>query len=164
MALLKNALYGIPLSLLASCGLFTSVPPKVLEGQRVAHQGITVIEDNILSILDAYEQDCKAAVTYHVMFIYEQKIEEARNDQCSTEHEIGVLISEITSERDTELKQAFLKIETRKQKMLDSITKNTTATKKLVEAVYDYLSATPITVDNADFWIVKIVEESHGRK
>lgn len=164
MRLLKGVLYGSALSLLASCSLFSSMPPKVIEGQRVAHQGLILIEDNINSILDIYERDCKAAVTYHVTFIYEPKFDEVRANEYLTEHEIGVEIDELRSKRDDEIKAAFTKIEARKQDMLASITANTMATKKLIEAVYDYMSATPIAIDNADFWIVKIVEANNGRK
>ena len=164
MGLLKTALYGFSLSLLASCSLFSEIPPKVVEGQRVAHQGLCLVEENILTILDTYEQDCKAAVTYHVMFTYETRLEEVRHDDSLDEHEMGVRIQRLTSSRDEEIKSAFVKIEARKKTMLESITKNTVATKKLIEAVYGYMSATPITIDNADFWIVKIVEASRGRE
>ena len=163
MGLLKTALYGLSLPLLASCSLFSDIPPKVVEGQRVAYQGMSLVEENILTILDTYEQDCKAAVTYHVMFIYEEKLQAVRNDESLNEHEIGVAIQRLTSRRDEEIQSAFVKIDARKKAMLESITKNTVATKKLIEAVYGYMSATPITIDNADFWIVKIVEASRGR-
>jgi|SRR5688572_473045 len=164
MELLKNILYGFSLLLLGSCSLFSSIPPKVIEGQRVAHQGILLIEDSITSILDAYEQDCKAAVTYHAVFIYEQKMEQVRDNEYLDENEIGVAIQKLQSKRDEEINAAFVKIDERKRNMLDASMKNTMATKKLIEAVYSYMSATPITIDNADFWIVKIVEASRGRE
>lgn len=158
MGLLKNlVLYGFSLSLLASCSLFSDIPPKVVEGQRVAYQGMSLVEENIISILDTYEQDCKAAVTYHVMFIYEQKTEEIRQDSSLDEHEMGTNIQRLTSRRDEEIQSAFVKIEARKKTMLESITKNTVATKKLIEAVYGYMSATPIGIDNIQF-LVNVIE------
>jgi hypothetical protein len=163
MGLLKSLLYGSSPLLLGSCGLFTEIPSKVIEGQRVAHQGLVLIEDNITSILDAYEQDCKAAVTYHVMFIYEEKLENVRGDASLDQHELAMEVDRLTSRRDEEIKSAFVKIEQRRREMLSVVTKNAVATKKLIEAVYSYMSATPITIDNADFWIVKIVEASRGR-
>lgn len=158
----KTVLYGTALSLLASCALFSNVPPKVVEGQRIAYQGINLIEDNISTILNAYEKDCKAAVTYHVMFIYEQKIEEIRKDGSLNEHEIGTQIARLTSRRDEEIRTAFVNIEEKRRVMLDMITKNTIATKKLIEAVYSYMSATPITIDNISFLVEIITSASNG--
>ncbi len=65
--------------------------------------------------------------------------------------------------RNTELHQAFLKIETRRQSMGKKITDNAFATRRLIEAVYSYLSSTSITTDSVDFWIEKILQANNGR-
>ncbi len=62
MGLLKTLLYGTTIWLLASCSVFTSVPPKVIEGQRGVYHSVILLEENANAILDAYEQDNKAAV------------------------------------------------------------------------------------------------------
>ena len=163
MGILKTSLYGLALSLLASCSLFSSTPSKVIDGQRGAYQGILVVQDNVDTILNTYEEDCKAAVLYHVTFVYEEKIQAVRLAELSDADKKRE-IAELESKRDEEVRSTFAKIEKRRKDMAGSVSQNIVATKKLVEAVYNYLSATPITVDNVDFWIVKIVEASRGRE
>lgn len=163
MGILKSSLYGFCISLLASCSLFSSTPSKVVDGQRGAYQGILVVQQNVETILNTYEEDCKAAVLYHVTFVYEEKIQAVRLTQMSDEDKIKQ-IAELEGKRDEELRSTFAKIEKRRKDMAGPVGQNIVATKQLIEAVYNYMSATPITVDNVDFWIVKIVEASRGRE
>lgn len=159
----KFLLYALTFLLLGSCSLWSSVPQKVLDGQRGIYQGIIVLEENGNAILDAYEQDNKAAITYHVNFIYQQKIESIASNLSLSNEDKRTKLVEAEFAKDSEIREAFTKIELRRQEMGVKIAKNALASKRLVEAVYSYLSSTPITIDNVDFWIEKIVEVSYGR-
>ena len=66
------------LVLLCSCSLFTTTPQKVIEGQRAVYQGILLAEENDEMIIKRYIEDTKAAVTYHVNFVLEPKIDAIR--------------------------------------------------------------------------------------
>lgn len=163
MKVVKCLPIGTLIWLLGACSLFDSTPQKVVDGQRGAYQGLLVIDDNIKQILDTYETDNKAAVVYHLNFVYEQKIDAIRkNDALSDKERLGV-IAELESSRTTELTEALHKIEKKKRAMLEQVDQNVFASKKLVEAVYNYMSTTPITVDNVDFWILKMSEVNRGR-
>lgn len=164
MRLLKPLLYAIFLGLLASCSWGTSIPPKVLEGQRGVYQGISVLDENIQMILQAYEDDNKAAVTYHINYVYEEKIDIVRRNASLDEATRSESIANLERKRDEQIRSTFLKIESRRKEMMTATTQNVFLTRKLVEAVYGYMSATPITIDNVDFWIEKLVQVSYGRK
>lgn len=114
-------------------------------------------------MLDAYEQDNKAAITYHMNFVYEQKILAVRQSAISDEDkvkEVGLL----ELERDKEIAATFEKIEAKRLTMQQTAISNVLATKKVTEAVYNYFSTTPITIDSVDFWIEKIIVISNDKR
>jgi len=160
MGLLKHPLIWTVMLLLASCSLFSETPPKVIEGQRGAYKGLLVIEENVSTILKVYEQDCKAAVKYHAEYIWQLKINQASLSKTLTP-ELQVTLD---SERDSEITSAFSKIDQKKESLEKAVNTNFIATKQLIEAIYNYMSTTPIGIDNVDFWILKIDEAQHGRR
>ncbi len=160
----KTLLYAASLSLLASCGMFSSFPSKVLEGQKGVYQGITVLEENAINILDMYEQDSKALVTYHAHFVCELKIREILAALSLEDGERKSKIAQAEIDRDQEIQKAFSKIEEKRQSMGKTVATNAQASRKLVEAVYGYMSSTPIAIDDVDFWIQKMVQVTYGRK
>jgi hypothetical protein len=160
----KTLLYAPFLSLLASCGMFSSFPPKVLEGQKGVYQGITILEENSVDILSLYEQDSKALVAYHANFVCETKMSQLVSDQSISDEERSKLIAELQADRDEEIRSAFAKIEEKRQSMGKVVATNAQATRKLVEAVYGYMSSTPIAVEDVDFWIQKMIQVTYGRK
>lgn len=161
MQLLKTILIGLSISLLNSCSLFTTIPSKVVEGQKGAYQGLILIEESITQLLDIYERDHKAAITYHMNFIYQDRIISANQDGSLTPEERTMQVAALEAKRDSETKEIFLKIEDRRRVLASNVAPNIDATKRLLEAVYNYLSTTPVTIDNVDFWIKRL---SNGSK
>ena len=147
---------------LVGCGLFEKTPDSVVKGQRGVYQGIIVAEQNDEELLRQYEADNKAAVTYHINFIFEPKIEAIRKDPSLSREEKSLQITEIEKQRDGAISEAYAAIENKTSSMRDRIMKNHTINKKLVEAVYLYLSTTPIQIDNMEFWLEKLKEISNG--
>lgn len=160
----KPLLYASLLSLLASCGMFSSFPAKVLEGQKGVYQGITILEENSIDILTLYEQDSKALVTYHANFVCETKMASVIADGSLSEQERSETIAQLQSHRDEEIRDAFAKIEEKRRSMGKVVATNAQASRKLVEAVYGYMSSTPLAVEDVDFWIQKMVQVTYGRK
>lgn len=161
--MIKIPLYALIISLLGSCALWQATPSKVLEGQRGIYKGLSVIEQNVNAILDAYEQDNKSAITYHIHFVYEQKIIEIKKSQDSEEEKIAKIL-ELESQRDQEIASTFQKIQDKRILMQTTATNNVVATKKITEAVYNYFSTTPITIDSVDFWIEKIIVVANDKR
>lgn len=136
------------LLLLTSCSLFAETPDAVLSGQRAVYQGLTIAEENDEEILRRYEEDNKAAITYHINYVYEQKI------MAADESEVAAL----RQERDQKIQEVYTDIEKNTQEMRTRVKQNLSITKKLTESVYSYMSATPLKVDNMEFWVEKLVK------
>ena len=159
----KTPLIGFATLLLASCSLFQTIPPKVVEGQRGVYQGILIMEQDIATILDEYEKDCKATVEYHLNFIYEPNIDAIRKSADLTKEQKSTQIAALESERDKKIQDTYIKIEAKKTSMEQQFTATSGPTKQLVESIYNYLSTTPITIDNVDYWIAKIKKVADGQ-
>ena len=144
--------------LLTSCmgGLFSETPDSVLRGQRAIYQAVTLDEENDNKIINRYVEDCKSAVTYHITFVTEQKIQLLQNDDDIDAETKQLMISELEAERDEQLAAAYADIEKIAEEMRSTVTTNHDITRKLVEAVHSYLSTTPIQVDDVDFWIERL--------
>ena len=150
MKLLLNI--TLPLLLLTSCSLFSGTPSSVLEGQRAVYQGLTIAEENDNEILKRYEEDNKTAVTYHINYVYEQKIMEAT--ALGNEDEVLAL----QQERDAKLADVYADIEKNTEEMRVKTLQNLKIIKQLTKSVYSYMSTQPLEVDNMDFWIQKMVK------
>jgi hypothetical protein len=134
----------------------------VVEGQRGVYQGILLMEQNTTTILDEYEKDCKAAIAYHLNFIYEPKIDEIRKNARLSKEDKSTQIAALESERDKQIQDTYDKIVAKRTNMAKQATATSGPTKQLVESIYNYLSTTPITIDNVDYWIAKIKKVADG--
>lgn len=147
--------------LLSGCSLFEDTPAKVVEGQRAAYQGILIAEENDRLIIKRYIEDNKAAITYHVNWVFEPKIDAIRTNPDLSREEKSEQIAELERERQSQLSTIFADIERNAHEMLSQALKNHRLTKKLVESIYNYLSTSPIEIDNIEFWIEKLKKVSN---
>lgn len=156
--IIKISNIGIVLLLLAlpACSLFQTTPDSVVAGQRAVYQGLILAEQNNDAILRRYEEDNKAAATYHINFVFEPKIDTIRRQPDLSKEEKSAQIAEIEAQRDHTLQEAFAAIEKIVSDMRTTSSQNLMVTKKLTESVYNYLSTSPIEIDNIDFWIEKL--------
>lgn len=140
----------------SSCSLFADTPEKVKEGQRAVYQGLLLAEENDIEILKRYEEDNKAAVAYHLNYVYELKIDKIRRDAELSDEEKLDTIALLEAERDQSIRDTFVDIDANVQQMRNKSGQNLKLTMKLAKSVYSYLSTTPLTIDNVDFWIEKL--------
>ncbi len=145
--------------LMTSCSMFSETPPKIIEGQRAVYQGLLLAEENDIEILKRYEEDNKAAISYHINYIYELKINEIRLASellyPIAEDKLQA-IAALEAERDQQIQDVFIDIDANVQEMRDKSGQNLRLTMKLTETVYSYLSTSPMSIDNVDFWIEKL--------
>ncbi len=146
--------------LLGGCSLFEKTPQPVIEGQRAVYQGILIAEENINKIIDRYIADNKAAVTYHVNYVYEPKIDFIRRNPDLSREQKSEQIAELERFRQARLDEVFADIERIAEDMRSQAMKHHKVTKRLVESIYNYLSTSPIEVDNIEFWIEKLKQVS----
>jgi hypothetical protein len=132
----------------------------VVEGQRAVYQGILLAEENDAKIIKRYIEDTKATITYHVNFVLEPKINAIRENPDLSREEKSEQIAVIERQRQAQLDEAFGNIEKIAEDMRLQAMKNHAVTKKLVESIYNYLSTSPIEVDNIEFWIEKLQQAS----
>jgi len=128
------------LLLLPSCHLFVDTPPKVIAGQRAAYQSIIIGQSNATKLIDIYVTDCKKLVTYHENFIQQSE-----------------------KDRDKHIDKAFDLIDERADKMRQQVNEHYNVSLQLVEAVYNYLSTSPINIDNIEFWIKRLDQISQEK-
>lgn len=155
---MKTSNISMVLLLLAlpACSLFEKTPDSVVSGQRAVYQGLLLAEQNTEAILKRYEEDNKAAATYHINFVFEPKIDAIRRQPDLTKEEKSAQIAELEAQRDQTLQEAFAAIEKLAADMRSTSMQNLAVTKKLTESVYNYLSTSPIEIDNIEFWIEKL--------
>lgn len=142
--------------LMTSCSMFSETPPKVIEGQRAVYQGLLLAEENDIEILKRYEEDNKAAISYHINYVFELSIDQMRHDPDMSDEEKTDAIALLEGERDQQIQDVFADIDTNVQEMRDKSGQNLRLTMKLTETVYSYLSTSPMSIDNVDFWIEKL--------
>ena len=157
---MKTLLIGLLVLLLSSCSLFEKTPQRVVEGQRAVYQGILLAEENDAKIIKRYIEDTKATITYHVNFVLEPKINAIRENPDLSREEKSEQIAVIERKRQAQLGETFGNIEKIAEDMRLQVMKNHNITKKLVESIYNYLSTSPIEVDNIEFWIEKLKQAS----
>lgn len=158
---MKQTLLICLLSLLLSgCSLFEKTPQNVVEGQRAVYQGILIAEENDNLIIDRYIADNKQAVTYHINYVFEPQIDAIRRNPDLSREQKSEQIAVLEVERQAKLDVIFADIERIAENMRSQAMKNHKATKRLVESIYNYLSTSPIEVDNIEFWIEKLKQVS----
>ncbi len=160
---MKSLLICTSLLLLSGCHLFEDTPPKVVEGQRAVYQGILLAEENDRQIIKRYVQDTKMAITYHVNWVYEPKIDAIRRDPDLTREVKSEKLAKLERERQAQLDSTFADIDKIAGKMLSQALKNHELTKKLAASIYNYLSTSPIEIDNLSFWIEKLKQASEAQ-
>lgn len=146
----------VSLPLLAGCSLFHSTPDSVIEGQRTVYTGLQYTREHIELIVDRYVKDNKAAVTYHINFVYEPRIEEIRLDPSLSREQKSTAITILETERDNKLEEAFASIDRIGDELRDPAIQNLDIVVKMVGSIYDYMSTTPISVDSLPFWIEQL--------
>lgn len=150
----------LALLLLPSCSLFQKTPDSVVKGQRAAYQGVLLAEENDKELIRRYIEDNKAAVTYHVNWVFEPQIDAIRKNPDLSREEKSEQIAALERERQAQLAPIYADIEKNAEDLREKIRKNHRLTKKLIESVYNYLSTSPIEIDNIDFWIEKLKQVS----
>lgn len=150
--------------LLTGCSLFEKTPQRVVEGQRAVYQGILLAEENDNKIIDRYLQDCKATVTYHINFVFEPKIHAIRKQANLSREQKSEQIAALERERRAQLDAAFADIEKIAEDMRSQAMRNHKVTKRLVESIYNYLSTSPIEIDNIEFWIEKLKQVAEEKR
>ena len=155
---MKNLLICSLLSLLASCSLFHTTPPSVVNGQRAVYQGIALMKENTDKIIDRYVADTKAAVTYHLHFVCEKEILALDDEDYEgyTDTWTETRRERLRKQRDDKIKSSFADIDKIAEGMRTRVSENNEIIRKLVGSVYNYLSTTPIGIDNIGFLIEKL--------
>lgn len=147
--------------LLSSCSLFHTTPPAVISGQRAVYQSVLIGEAVAMKLVDQYVKDCQKAVLYHTNYVFAIRLKDIDNSEepPATERWRKSRQEERKKaevKRDTEIKKSFASIDRRAAKMREDIRKHYAISLKLVGAVYNYLSTSPIEIDNMEFWINKL--------
>ena len=155
---MKNLLICSLFSLLASCSLFHTTPPSVVNGQRAIYQGVSLMHDNTNKIIDRYTADTKASVTYHLHFVCEKEILalDDENHEGYTDTWIETRRGRLRKQRDDKIKSSLADIDKIAEGMRTQTSENNEIIKRLVGSVYNYLSTTPSGIDNIDFLIEKL--------
>jgi len=154
---MKNLLICLSLSLLGSCSLFSHAPSSVIEGQRAVYQSVIMSEQNANKIIDRYVKDTKASVTYHLHYVCEKKIlslEEDQDDEYPQWTETQK--QRYRNTRDEKIKKSLADIDAIAKNMRLQISENAQIARRLTASVYNYLSTTPVEVDNIGFWIEQL--------
>lgn len=154
----------LSLFFLNSCYLFTETPESVVDGQRAVYQALIIAQENNQKVLEKYAEDNKAAVLYHINFIYEPKLLEVKVDLALSEVEKVSKLTLLEKERDEQIVETFRLIDRSVAALQAKTRLNLEIGKKLAESVYNYLSTSPIEVDNIEFWINQLEksQESGG--
>jgi len=150
--------------LLNGCSLFEKTPESVVKGQRAVYQAVLVAEENDETIIKRYLEDTKKAVLYHIEFVFEPKINAIRENPDLSREDKSMQIAALERERQATIDELFGIFESNAEDMRTQVIKHHTATRSLIESIYNYLSTSPIEVDNIEFWIEKLkqVSEEHN--
>lgn len=157
---MRTLLISLLVLLFSSCSLFEKTPESVVKGQRAVYQAVLVAEENDEIIIKRYIEDNKLAVVYHIEFVYEPKIDFVRRRTDLSPEQKSEQIAELERLRQNAIDAAFGDIERIAEDMRAQVIKHHTATRRLIESIYNYLSTSPIEVDNIEFWIEKLKQVS----
>ena len=140
---------------LSSCSLFESTPAKVIAGQRAVYQSVLIGEASAMKLIDRYVEDCKKLVAYHENYIMQLDIDDTMKRIADPEARARYHRTSETN-RDKKLKKTYALIDERADKMRADVKKHYGLSLRLVGSVYNYLSTSPIEIDNMEFWIEKL--------
>lgn len=161
---MKMLLIGCYALLLTSCSWFTDTPQTIVNGQRAVYQSVLIGEENAMKLIDKYIIDCRKAVTYHLNYVFQSKLNE-NNSNPDWDQEVKLLWNaQAEDERDTKLEKSYALIDKRADDMRRQVLKHYNVSLRLVAAVYNYLSTTPLQADNVEFWIKRLNKMMEGTK
>ena len=154
---MKKLLIYIYCLLLTSCSLFQTTPDAVIKGQRAVYQSILVNEAIAHRVIDTYVLHCKKLVMYHANYVFQLKLDEISKQE---EREWGLSKTEqkraAEVNKNAEIDKAFKSLQVKANAMRMQIKKNHAISLRLVGAIYNYLSTSPIELDNMEFWVNKL--------
>ena len=142
--------------LLSSCSLFETTPEAVIKGQRAVYQSVLVVEATTNAILDQYMKDCKRLITYHTSYVFQLRLQEIESWEQNDWRDKAQYKQEAEDKRDAEIAKAFKSLEERAAKLRAVAKRNHSLALRLAASVYNYLSTSPIEIDNMEFWIEKL--------
>ena len=142
--------------LLSSCSLFETTPDAVIKGQRAVYQSVLVVEATTNAILDQYEKDCKKLITYHANYVFQLKLLEIEGWEDNDWRDKDEHKQRVEDKRDAEIAKAFKSLEARTAKLRAEAKRNHSLALRMAGSVYNYLSTSPIEIDNMEFWIEKL--------
>ena len=144
--------------LLSGCSLFHTTPNDVIKAQRAVYQSVLVNQASAEKIIDTYVTDCKKLITYHANYVFQLRLHEIDSsgqpqswEQSKTEQR-----KDVELRRDKEIKKAFASLEKRAATLRAQVKKNHGISLKLIGSIYNYMSTTPIEIDNMEFWVNKL--------
>lgn len=149
--------------LLPSCSLFQTTPDPVIKGQRAVYQSVLIGEASAMKLIDRYVEDCKKLVAYHENYIMQLDIDDTMQMTQNPEERARYHRASETN-RDKKLKRAYDLIDKRVVKMRANVKKHYSISLRLVGSVYNYLSTSPIEIDNMEFWINKLDQISNQKE
>jgi len=116
------------------------------------------MKENTDKIIDRYVADTKAAVTYHLHFVCEKEILALDDEDYEgyTDTWTETRRERLRKQRDDKIKSSFADIDKIAEGMRTRVSENNEIIRKLVGSVYNYLSTTPIGIDNIGFLIEKL--------
>lgn len=124
-----------------SCSLFTDYPEPIQAAQRNTYAGLQLLESNYNDTADYWMSQQLKIITYYENYIAELRIGNG-GDKAAIEAELN-----------TKLKSYKDKLTQTLEEQKSKSKKNFILVKQLAEAVYNYISTTPISLDNIDFLI-----------
>ena len=158
---MKRLLICILFLLLPSCSLFESTPKAVISGQRAVYQSVLIGEARAMRLINRYVEDCKKLVAYHENYIMQLDIQDTESREGWDRKTKNRYNGMAQKKRDKQLKKAYGLIDKRADKMRQEIKKHYVISLKLAGSVYNYLSTSPIEIDNMEFWIKKLDQISN---
>lgn len=156
---MKSLLICAATLLLGGCSLFEETPQKVIAGQRAVYQSVLVGEAHAMELINRYVIDTKKAVAYHENYIFQLDVEVIQSRDWEQQSKVASIIR-AEKKRDEKLQKSYDAIDVRAEEMRAQIREHYALTLRLVGSVYNYLSTSPIEIDNMEFWIEKLDEIS----
>lgn len=153
---MKRLLICTLVSLLSSCSLFETTPDAVVKGQRAVYQSVLVVEATTEAIITQYVKDCKKLIMYHTNYVFQLRLKEIESWEENDWRDENEYKHRAEEKKDNEIAKAFKSLEERAGKLRAEAKRNHSLALRLAASVYNYLSTSPIEIDNMEFWIKKL--------
>ena len=142
--------------LLSSCSLFQTTPDSVIRGQRAVYQSVLIVEATTNAIIDQYVNDCKKLIMYHTNYVFQLRLKEIESWEVNDWRDKDELKANAETKKNAEIAKAFKSLEARANKFRAEAKRNHSLALRMAGSVYNYLSTSPIEIDNMEFWIEKL--------